>query len=309
MRRPTLRHWAEYLAYRVAVGVLTVVPERLALRFGEGLGWVAGILLGIRRRTVMGHLRHAFPEKDEAWRRRTAGASFRHLGREGIATFRMGRADPGLIRDRTTVEGMDALKEAVSEGAGAIVVTGHFGNWEIGGASLAVRGIPLDVIAQRQRNPLFDRDLNRNRKRLGMTVIERGEAPRRVLRALRRGRVVAIVGDQNLRRGGIFVEFFGRRASTARGAAVFALRAGCPIFLGVARREPGFPQRYRVSLTPVEFSATGDQDDDAAALTRAHTRGLERAVREAPEQYFWQHRRWKTRPPDEGRTPMVGANG
>jgi KDO2-lipid IV(A) lauroyltransferase len=195
--------------------------------------------------------------------------------------------------------GFEALEKAVEAGKGAIVITGHFGNWEIGGASLAVRGIPLEVVAQRQRNPLFDRDLNRNRERLSMTVIERGEAPKRVLKALRKGRVVAIVGDQNLRRGGVFVEFFGRKASTARGAAVFALRTGSPIFLGIALREPGFPQRYRVRLEAIEFSPGGEMEADALALTALHTRRLEEAVKTAPEQYFWQHRRWKTRPPGE----------
>ncbi len=157
----------------------------------------------------------------------------------------------------------------------------------------------MDVVAQRQRNPLFDADLVRNRERLGMTVIRRGEAPKRVLRALRQGRVVGIVGDQNLRRGGAFVDFFGRKASTAKGTAIFALRTGCPIFLGVARREPGFPQRYRVTLERIPFVPSGDPEADALRLTETHTRHLEAKIREAPEQYFWQHRRWKTRPPEK----------
>jgi Kdo2-lipid IVA lauroyltransferase/acyltransferase len=298
-RRPTLRHWIEYLAYRLAVGALRVTPERLALRFGEAMGWLAGVVFRVRWRTVTEHLRRAFPERDGRWCGRVARASFRHLGRESVATFRLGGMGLDEIRNRTEMVGLEALEEAVAEGRGAIVVTGHFGNWEVGGASLAARGIPLDVVAQRQRNPLFGADLNRNRSRMHMTVIDRSEAPKRVLRSLRRGRVVAIVGDQNLRRGGVFVEFFGRAASTARGAAIFALRTGCPIFLGIARREPGFPQRYRVTLEPVVFTPTGDMESDAVLLTEAHTRHLEGHVRRTPEQYFWQHRRWKTRPGQE----------
>jgi len=299
MPRPTFRHRIEYLAYRLAVGLLRRMPEGLALRLGEALGWMAGILLRIRWRTVLDHLRHAFPDRDRRWRRRVARRSFRHLGREAVATFRLGRMGPGQIRERTTVEGFEALEEALDRGKGAIVVTGHFGNWEIGGASLAVRGIPLDVVAQRQRNPLFDQDLNRTRNRLHMRVIERKKAPREVLRSLREGRCVAIVGDQNLRRGGVFVDFFGRPASTARGAAIFALRTGAPLFLGLARREPGSSQRYRVALEEVVFVPSGDGDEDVRRLTEAHTRHLEEAVRSRPEQYFWQHRRWKTRPPEE----------
>ncbi len=289
----------EYLAYRVVVGMLRYAPERLALLFGEGMGWVAGVLFRVRWRTVEEHLQRAFPQRDARWRRSVARASFRHLGRESVATFRLGRMDADEIRRRTEVVGFEAVKEAVAEGKGLIVVTGHFGNWEMGGASISAHGIPVEVIAQRQRNPLFDADLTANRNRLGMTVIERGEAPKRVLRALRGGRAVGIVGDQNVRRGGVFVEFFGRPASTARGTALFALRTDAPMFLGTAKRMPGFPQRYRVSFEPVVFTKSGEMEDDVVRLTEAHTQYLERQVRETPEQYFWQHRRWKTRPPGQ----------
>jgi len=308
-RRPSLRHRLEFLGYRLAVGAVRLAPERLALRFGEAMGWLAGAVFRVRWGTVMDHLRKAFPERDDRWHGRLARASFRHLGRESVAAFRLGSMGPHEIRARTEVVGLEALQGAVAAGKGAIVVTGHFGNWEAGGTGLAVRGIPLDVVAKGQKNPLFDAELNRNRARMGMTVIERREAPRRVLRSLRAGRVVAIVGDQNVRRGGVFVDFFGRPASTARGTAVFALRTGCPIFMGFARREPGFPLRYRVSLDPVEFTPTGDMEEDAIRLTAAHTRYLEDQVRRAPEQYFWQHRRWKTRPgEEEGKAEREGQN-
>ncbi|MFH1762868.1 MAG: lysophospholipid acyltransferase family protein, partial [Gemmatimonadota bacterium] len=250
----------------------------------------------IRWRTVIEHLRLAFPGQDAQWRQSVARASFRHLGREAVATFRLGRMDVAEIRERTEVVGFDAVREAAAEGRGLLVVTGHFGNWEMGGASIAAHGIPVDVIGQRQRNPLFDADLNANRNRLGMAVIERGEAPKRVLRALRAGRAVGVVGDQNVRRGGVFVDFFGRPAATARGTALFALRTGSPIFLGIASRTPGFPQRYRVTFERVEFTPSGEMEEDVRRLTEAHTRHLERHVKETPEQYFWQHRRWKTRP-------------
>ncbi len=221
------------------------------------------------------------------------------MGREAVATFRLGGMDASEIRNRTEVVGFEVVEEAASRGDGLIVVTGHFGNWEMGGASIAARGIPMDVIAQRQRNPLFDADLTANRSRLGMRVIERGQAPKGILRALRAGRAAGIVVDQNVRRGGVFVDFFGRPASTARGTALFSLRTGAPLFVGVARRLPGFPQRYRCTFQSVEFEPTGDMERDVLLLTEAHTRYLEGQVREFPEQYFWQHRRWKTRPVGE----------
>jgi KDO2-lipid IV(A) lauroyltransferase len=170
------------------------------------------------------------------------------------------------------------------------------------GALVVARGIPMDVIAQRQRNPLFDLDITANRERLGMAVIERREALKKCLRTLRNGGVVGIVGDQNIRRGGVFVDFLGRPAATAKGAALFAVRTGAPLFVGVAKRRSGFPQRYRGTVRQIEFETTGDLEEDVFRLTKAHTEYLEERVREAPEQYFWQHRRWKTQPP-EGEDP------
>ena len=163
----------------------------------------------------------------------------------------------------------------------------------------AETGVPLDIIVQRQRNPLFDSDLNRNRTRLGLGLIMRGDAPKETLRALRKGRVVGIAGDQNLRRGSVFVDFFGKKAATARGAALFALRSGAPVFHAVSRRLDGSPARYRWSIESVDFTPTGDMERDIFLLTQAHTRHLEREIVRTPDQYLWQHRRWKTRPPGE----------
>ena len=295
-KKPAARHWVEFLAYRGLVSLLRRLPERLSLRLGEGLGWTIGVVFRIRWATVMDHLSFAFPDKDTRWHRRVARASFRHLGRESVATFWMGGKDAAWIRDRTEMVGLEAMEEALKEGKGLIVVTGHLGNWEMGGAGIAARGIPLDVIAQRQRNPLFDLDITRNRESLGMTVVERRDAPKRTLRTLRAGRGVGIVGDQNVRRGGVFVDFLGRPASTARGPAIFALRTGAPLFAGSVRRLPGFPQRYRIEFKRIHVNPSKDLDADVVRLTEAHTRYLEEKVREAPEQYFWQHRRWKTQP-------------
>ncbi len=299
-RQPTLGHRVQYLAYRVGLGLLRWIPEPLSLAMGEGLGWFVGVVLGVRRKVVREHLQLAFSQKDEAWRRRILRASFRHVGREAVATFLLGRMTREEVIQRSEVEGLEALQEAVAEGRGVVLVTGHLGNWEMGGASLAARGIPLDAVAQRQRNPLFHRDITKNRENLGMKVILRGHAPREVLRSLRRGRVAALVADQNAKRSELFVDFFGRKAATARGAAVFALRTGSPIFLGRALRVKGSRARYHLKVSRVDFQTTGDPEKDAIRLTETHTQYLEEEIRKAPEQYFWQHRRWKTRPPEEG---------
>jgi KDO2-lipid IV(A) lauroyltransferase len=299
VNRKRLRHALEFAFYRVLSGALMTLPEGVALRSGGCVGWMFGTVMRLRRAHAEAHLRIAFPGESPAWRRRVARASYTHLGREAAALFRLAGMDRGAVLARTEAVGFEDLVAAIAAGKGAVVVTGHLGNWEIGGAYVAARGLAVEAVAKAMANRLFDADLKATRERLGIHLMDPASARRGVPAALRAGRVVAIVADQNAGENGIFVPFFGKPASTARGPAVFALRCEAPLFLGVCVRMPGWPQRYRLSLERIEAAPTGDPVADARRLTELHTAALERAVRAAPEQYFWQHRRWKTRPPQE----------
>jgi KDO2-lipid IV(A) lauroyltransferase len=193
-------------------------------------------------------------------------------------------------------------------GKGVILMTGHLGNWEIGAAGFTTRGVPFDAVAKSMENSRFGDELMKARKGVGMGVINVDEAPTGVMDALRAGRAVAILADQNAHRGGIYVPFFGKLASTARGPALFALRSGAPMMLAIPLRDPGPSPKYTVNIEPIEFEASGNRKADIEGLTIAHTRALERAIRRAPDQYFWHHKRWKKRPDtevDDGAPPTV----
>lgn len=294
--RATVRDRFEYGLFRLFHRVLTLLPEPASRALGSTLGWFAGVVLGLRRRVVRENLVNAFPDATRAERRRIARRSWAHLGREAVATFRLSAETPASVRARIEGwEGFEAFAARVREGGGAVAVTGHFGNWEMAGAAVASRGLRLDAVATTQRNPLFNRDLVESRADLGMTIVPRDDAPRRILRGLRAGHVAGIVGDQNVAVGGIHVNFMGRPAVTARGAAVFALRTGAPLYVGLAVALPGSRWRYRFSIEEVTIEPSGDFDEDVRRLTQAHTDVLEKAVRAHPEQYFWQHKRWKER--------------
>ncbi|HEX6200395.1 MAG TPA: sulfatase-like hydrolase/transferase, partial [Thermoanaerobaculia bacterium] len=141
---------------------------------------------------------------------------------------------------------------------------------ELAGATVAAHGIGLDAIAKGMSNRRFQEELFRTRERLGLRLIEAPRAPKEVLRALRAGRVVAILGDQNAAEGGVFVPFFGKDAATARGPALFALRTGVPVFVGVALRRPGPTQRYDISVRRLNIEPTGDLEADVHALLAAY---------------------------------------
>lgn len=294
---PTLAHRAEYALFAGAVAIGRRVSEPAAARLGAFLGRLAYRPFGFRRHIVEDNLRRAFPGRDMDWVRVTAAASYEHFARETLAQLRTAQLSAEQVVARTVFDGWDELQDAARAGRGVVIVAGHLGNWEMGAAAVAARGVPTDVVVQRQSNPLFDRAIVQTRAGIGLGIIDRRQAPKLALRSLRAGRVVAFVSDQDAGKDGVFVPFFGRPASTHRGAALMAIRTGAPLFLGVPLRVAA--GRYVIRVREILTDRSGQLDEAVQRLTAAYTALLESAIRSAPDQYLWLHRRWKTRPPEE----------
>jgi Kdo2-lipid IVA lauroyltransferase/acyltransferase len=304
LRPIPFRHRVEFLAFRVGLAVLRALPERWALAFGAGLGWVAGTVLRIRRDVTDANLARAFPERDQAWRDGVARASYASIGREGVATFLFGGEPAERVIWRTPdPPGEREFMAAALSGRGMVAVTGHLGNWEMAGAGAAARGAAIDAVVVRQANRLFDEAISRARANLGVRILRKGDAPREALRSLAAGRVVALVADQDARRAGIFVDFLGTPASTARGPALFAIKANVPLFVATCVPLPGQPGRYLAEAEEVRWERSDDLDEDVRRATQAHVAALAARVRRYPEHYFWQHRRWRTAPPRDPQNP------
>jgi KDO2-lipid IV(A) lauroyltransferase len=294
---PTFAHRAEYAALRSAVAAMERLSFTTAGKIGARLGGLGYRPLGIRRAVVERQLTAALPEYDAAEVTRIARAAYAHLGQTSIETAILPSYSGREIIDLfESVHGWDLVQERLARGKGLILVTGHLGNWELGGAYIAARGVPVDAVARHMANPLFDRYLTSTRERIGMTVVHDGDAVRRVPRSLRSGRAVAFLVDQGaLGLASTWVPFFGRYAKTPRGPAVFALRLGAPVVFGVALRQPS--GRYQLSFEPIDVTDTGDREADVDRIVTEYTQVLERWVRRAPEQYLWHHRRWKHQRP------------
>ncbi len=296
-KRATLAHRAEYYALRATVESLRALSWEKACKVGQRIGALGYRPLGIRKHVVESQIAAAFPELSPAEVVKLSRESYEHLGRSSIETAMLGSiGKDGLLALVETVEGWELMEEVMRRGKGAVLVTGHIGNWELAGAYVAARGVPLDAIARGMANPLFDAWLNHTREQTGMVVVHDSEAVRRTPRSLRSGRAVAFVADQGVRGlASTFVPFFGRPAKTPRGAAVFALRFEVPVLFVVALRKPN--GRYRIVVERIEVAQTGDKDRDVDAIVARFTQLLEKWVRLVPAQYFWQHRRWKRQPP------------
>lgn len=294
--------YVEYVAARTLAGGLGRLPREPALRLGGALGsaaWRAGARRGVVRRQIAA----AFPGREADWVERTACACYRHFGREMVEIVRLQRTGISGLPDRVeTDEATERWIERMASGEGALVVTGHIGNWEIAGAFLAARGVPLAAVVKRQSNPRFDAWLAGSRRRVGIEPVYRADASRALPTLLAAGRSVALVADQDAHGAGLQVTFLGRPASTFRGPARLALATGAPLVFGTAVRTVG---GYRVVIEGVrpadrERPKPGSEAYDRAErrLTEAWVAGLDRRVRQHPEQYFWFHRRWKSGVPD-----------
>ncbi|MFH1679187.1 MAG: lysophospholipid acyltransferase family protein [Candidatus Eisenbacteria bacterium] len=267
--------------------------QRLGAFFGTAGFHLARVRVGVTR----ANLARAFGGRlsgDEI--EGLARATYRQWGMTFLEIARFGAMNSEEVRRLVRIDGSEFLDAVRAEGKGALLLTGHIGNFDLFGAAVAARGYPLSVLVQRQTNPLVEERLRASRERMGERVIARGAGVREILRALRRNEFVAIVGDQDAGGAGIFVDFLGTPASTPRGPAQIAYRSGAPIVFGTIER--GKDGRHGARFeSPLRANREAPEEEEVLRLTVAVARLLESAVRRRPDHYFWPHRRWKTPPP------------
>jgi KDO2-lipid IV(A) lauroyltransferase len=282
--------------------LINLLPTRPALRLGAAVGLLSAHVSLRRREIALVNLRIAFPEWTEERRRRVMREAFANLGRVVAESAQLENLAEEEVLARTTVVGEENLRQALrTSKAGVIVITAHVGNWELLGRAMALRGYPLTVVYRSRENPYIESFLKEWRTKLGFDVIARGVAARGVLRALRAGRVVALQLDQNVnRREGVFVPFFGRLACTRTGPSRIAMRTGAPVIPAFIRRVDRGPNHLILVHPPLELVAADEPDAVARNLCLINA-AIESAVRAAPDQWTWSHRRWKTQPEGEAR--------
>ena len=293
----TFKHHIEYTGVRLLMHIAGLLPPSGGAWIGERLGDLAFDLIRKRRALVQEHLGRVFgevygPDKLHGLARDV----YRQLGRTATEHARLLTTETIDIRDRMTATGVDHIAQAREQGKGVILVTGHFGYWELLGASVAALGHPVAVVAKDQHNPSVNALIIKGRERLGMKVIPMAKATHAILRTLRRNECIGLLMDQDAGPGGAFVDFLGLPASTYQGPALFALRSGAPIIPCFIIRE-GTEHHRVVFETPIEAVPSGDEAADIQRYTQAYTAVLEQYVRRYPDHWFWVHRRWKTPPP------------
>lgn len=292
-----LEFWAA-MAVVLPVGSL---PEPAAFALGRLLGRLWYALDARHRRIARENLARAFGSQlTAAEREAIARDHFVHLGYTFVETCRLRGLSAAELERVVRIEGVEHLKRARERRRGIMVVTGHFGSWEVLGRAWPLLGEVGAFVARPLDNPLLEAWIVGIRTAGGNRVIPKQHAIRHVVEMLRRGGTVAMLIDQNVaREQGIFVDFFGTPACTTTAASLAARRTGAALLPAVcSRRAPG---RFTVRIgKEIPVAVTRDRRRDVLATTAEATAVLEGFIREHPEQWFWVHRRWKTRPEGEG---------
>lgn len=291
MRHP-IRYRLEWVALVVLRLFARSLPMKAADVCGAALGRMVGRLWTRRAQIARDNLRRAFPDWNEARINQVSKAVFANFGRTTFEILRISTSTPRTLMSEVEAPSMDFMENAQNGGKGAILMSGHIGNWELLVGYLRARGYPIDVVVKPMRNPLSDAVYNARRGELQLGIIRTQTATRGIVQALRDKHLVAILADQYAGEDGVEVMFFGRKVATPRGPAVLALKYGCPIITGIMiRTDPG---RYRMEIDdPLTYHPTGDTDADVIALTQEFTSRLEGHIRRYPDQWLWTHRRWR----------------
>jgi Kdo2-lipid IVA lauroyltransferase/acyltransferase len=296
------RAGVEMAALALPWATLRVLPLERAVRLGAAVGALAPVVDRANRRIAMRNLTIAFPDYDDARRVRVLRDTYRNFGRmaaEWIHFFELERAN---IERYVSYSGLAYWKEAlrISGGRGILILTGHFGNFELLSGAHSVYGNRCAIVQRPNRNPLIDAAVTARRERFGNRAIPRRGAARTALRLLREDWMVAIPLDLDTRNG-VFADFFGLPAATSDALARIAMATGAPVLPAFMLREGASP-RHRITFLPViDLVHTEDRASAVRENTQRFTTVIETMVRGHPDHWNWIHRRWKTRPAGEPR--------
>lgn len=292
-----LRQKLEVGALHLLGFIACTLPFAWTSALGAGVGILAFHALGRRRRIAIENITGALgPTVDGVSAHEMARRAFAQIGRSFLEFLALPRLGLEGIRERVTMEGFEPLLEWVRSGRGAVVLTAHYGNWEILGAAMRSLGAPMQYLLPPQSNEGSDAYFDGIREGLGIPAVKIGFGMRGALLALRSGAFLGMLPDQDARRVGTHVPFFGRPASTHTGPARLAYRSQCPIAIGLIEREPGARFKARV-VALLSSDPAREESLEVERLTRAINETIEAGVRRRPDHWYWLHRRWKTPPP------------
>ena len=295
-----MRKFLNQLVTFILIG-LGKISSKLSIRGRNRLGKLLGDILrnADRKRCIItrDNLKAAFPGESNQWIEQIVIGSYRNLGITLAELLAFESLSENDFYHYIKYENIELIHNAYNRGRGVLLMSGHFGNWELIAYTAGLfTKIPILIVVKPQSNELADEFLNKYRTQGGNSVISMYNAAIRMVKTLRSGGIIALLADQSATMDkDIFVDFFGRAAATFEAPADLALRLNIPIIMGFAVRQEDCT--YKVKLTEIFHDDLEFNKEGIIELTRRHVKALEDAISEHPDHWAWQHRRWKHQPP------------
>jgi Kdo2-lipid IVA lauroyltransferase/acyltransferase len=291
-KKSRLLQRVEYVAYRMISGAIRSMSEERVQRWGTRLGVLSRRLLRGRDRLAMRNLRTTFPDRAENELRTILDECWRHFGRQFLLYLRMQTMTPEEVLERCDIVNRNFLDEALSAGHGVILISAHFGSWEVGGLVITSIAKKVRTVTRRLDNEFLERDLARIRASTGAEVIDRRHAARPLLQALEENAVVVLLTDQAvLPREGVLAPFLGRPAWTTPAPAKLSVRRGSSIVF-VFCIPAGLRHRLEFEES-IRVDQLTEAERDPVALTTRINDVISRRIADRPDLWLWMHDRWK----------------
>jgi len=293
-RKGKLQTWVEYAIARTLTAALEYLPLPAARQLSFGSARLLDLAVPKLRRVALTNLSFAFPQLSSGSRNKIVDGVFESIGRMLLAISRFPRLNASNIRDWIDYEGLSNYVDAKRNGRGVLVATAHLGNWELSAFAHALMTEPMHVMVRPLDNERIDELVETRRRLSGNLLIEKKDAARLVIKALRSNAAVGILIDQNTSPAeGVWIDFFGKMACASSAFVKLAHHSGAAVVPGFALWNEKLG-RYVLRFYP-QVEMTGDVQRDTQTIHGI----FEQIIREHPEQWLWIHRRWKTRPAGE----------
>jgi len=281
-----------YTLYRIGQFIALHSPIKKAYKTAVFVSDIHYLFSFKDRRTTGENLKALFPEKTGREIRRIRITMFRNFAKYLVDFFRFSKLDNEYIKKNIKLENMEYIDQVLARGKGAITVTAHLGNWELGGVVISLLGYPFWAVALPHKSKKVDNFFNAQRQMKGVKVIPVGRAVRQSLEVLKSNNVLALVGDRDFSESGLTMEFFGKPATFPLGPAALALKTGATIIPGFMLRNSDDTFTLRMEK-PLFFTPSGDKEKDMLSLTAAYRDVFEEYIRKYPDQWYMFRRFWK----------------
>ncbi len=294
-----LSHLIVFIAVYIFVLITRILNHKQTVELGIFIGYFIYYTSKKRRKITYDNLRTAFPEQSEDWINTTSKKSFQNLGITFAEMFKISSLSEPEIRSLVKYRDIDEIDRVHKQGNGIVIISGHFGNWELMAYSFGIYStIPVSIVVKQQSNRLLNEHLNKMRVNSGNKVVSMHKAAIELIKAIRNNEAIAFLADQSATNDkDLFVNFFNQPTATYKAPAQIALKFRAPIIFSGCIRQPD--NTYLIEHNELDYSDIENTPEGIKELTQRHVTALENLIRKYPDQWVWAHRRWKHKPKGE----------